>query len=180
MLSRLCASLFLFLVLFLAIAATGNAATPYADVFNGAEINWRDPKSGIYEASKTGKPVIMVFHASWCPACKRYREVFKDNAIVAASKSFVMILVDADREKEINGAFAPDGAYVPRTMFIDSEGNVSATLVGKDPQYPHTLDIERPDELLLLMNRAKAFGLGTTPDKQPDEKSAPATTEERT
>ena len=34
------------------------AAPEHADLFNGAEINWRDPKSGIYEASKSGKPVI--------------------------------------------------------------------------------------------------------------------------
>ena len=162
----------------LALAASARAAAPYADLFNGAEINWRDPKSGIYEASKTGQHVIMVFHASWCTACKRYREVFKDAGIVAASKDFVMILVDAEQEKEINGAFAPDGAYVPRTLFIDSDGNVSDTLVGKDPQYPHTIDIEKPDELLALMNKARASGFGKTP--APAGEPAPATPEERT
>lgn len=148
------------LLVVFAVAVSAKAEAPYAELFNGAEINWRDPKSGIYEASKTDKPVIMVFHASWCLACKRYREVFKDAGIVAASKDFVMILVDVDQEKEINGGFAPDGIYVPRTMFIDSEGNVSNTLVGRDKQYPHTIDIEKPDELLALMNRAKAIGFG--------------------
>lgn len=172
MMRRLLASL----AVVLALAATANAATPYAELFNGAEINWRDPKSGIYEASKTGRPVIMVFHASWCTACKRYREVFKDAGVVAASKDFIMILVDAEQEKEVNGAFAPDGTYVPRTLFIDSEGNVSDKLVGKDPKYPHTIDIEKPDELLSLMNKARDSGLGTTPDAAP----APATPEERT
>ena len=89
-----------------------------------------------------------------------------------------MILVDAEQEKEINGAFAPDGAYVPRTLFIDSDGNVSDTLVGKDPQYPHTIDIEKPDELLALMNKARASGFGKTP--APAGEPAPATPEERT
>lgn len=148
---------------------------PHAELFNGKEINWRDPKSGIYESSKTSKPVIMVFHATWCSACKRYREVFKDPAIVAASKDFVMILVDADQEKEINGAFSPDGTYVPRTLFIDSEGNVSDRLVGTDPKYPHTLDIESPEELLRLMHRAKATGFGSK-----SEPSMPLTLDERT
>lgn len=149
--------------LVVALATAAYAAAPHAELFNGAEIDWRDPKSGIYEASKTGKPVIMVFHATWCTACKRYRDVFKDAAIVAAAKDFVMILVDADQEKEINGAFAPDGTYVPRTLFIDSEGNVSDKLVGKDAQYPHTIDIEKPDELLALMNKAIESGFGETP-----------------
>lgn len=150
------------------------ATAQHADLFNGAEINWRDPKSGIYEASKTGRPVIMVFHATWCKACKRYRDVFKNPAIVEAAKDFVMILVDAEQDKEVNGAFAPDGTYVPRTLFIDPEGNVSDQLVGKDPQYPHTIDIEQPDELLALMNKARDMGFGARPDdaaaQKPEER----------
>ena len=86
--------------LFLAIPLAASARTAdHAELWNGAEINWRDSRSGIYEASKTGRPVIMVFHATWCPVCKRFREVFKDPGIVAASRDFVMILVDADAEK---------------------------------------------------------------------------------
>jgi protein-disulfide reductase (glutathione) len=139
-----------------ATTVTASATTPpHAGEWNGAEINWRDARSGIYEASKTGRPVIMVFHATWCSVCKRFRQVFKDPAVVAASRDFVMILVDAEAEKEINGAFQPDGSYVPRTLFIDSDGNVSDKLVGSDPQYPHSVNVEKPDELLSLMKKAR-------------------------
>ena len=34
------------------------------------------------------------------------------------SKNFVMILIDADADKMTNGAFSPDGTYVPRTLFV--------------------------------------------------------------
>lgn len=137
------------------ISTAAFARTPnYAEDWNGAEINWRDARSGIYESSQTGRPVIMVFHATWCSVCKRFRQIFKDPGIVAASRDFVMILVDGDAEKELNGAFSPDGVYVPRTLFIDSEGNVSDKLVGADPQYPHSLAVDRPDELLALMKKA--------------------------
>ena len=149
--SIVCATCLLLAVPFAVLARTPD----HADLWNGAEINWRDARSGIYEASKTGRPVIMVFHATWCSVCKRFREVFKDPAIVAASRDFIMILVDADAEKEINGAFSPDGSYVPRTLFIDSEGNVSDKLVGPDPRYPHTVDVDKPDELLALMKKAR-------------------------
>ncbi len=149
------------------------AAPDHADLFNGAEINWRDAKSGIYEASKTGKPVILVFHATWCSACKRYRAVFQNPGIVAASKDFVMILADADKEKELSGAFAPDGAYVPRTLFIDSEGEVSEKFVGKDTKYPHSIDVDDASELLTLMLRAKASGFGRgTPEDSPAGKDS--------
>ncbi len=152
------------------LAPMANARTPqHADLWNGAEINWRDPRSGIYEASKTGRPVLMLFHATWCGACKKYRAVFKNPGIVEASRDFVMILVDVDTEKEINGAFAPDGAYVPRTLFIDPEGNVSDKLVGKDPQFPHTVDIESPSELLALMRKAKEIMPMPAPAVTPGE-----------
>jgi protein-disulfide reductase (glutathione) len=143
------------LMLFALTVPSEARAPDHADEWNGAEINWRDARSGIYESSKTGRPVIMVFHATWCSVCKRFREVFKDPAIVAASRDFVMILVDADKEKEVNGAFQPDGSYVPRTLFIDSEGNVSDKIIGSDPKYPHSVDVEKPDELLALMKKAR-------------------------
>jgi hypothetical protein len=74
-----------------------------------------------------------------------------------------MILVDADADKVANGAFAPDGTYVPRTIFVTPDGDVRADLVGKsDPKHPHTIDIEQPDELLALMQRAAQSG--STPE----------------
>ena len=158
-------------LLLIGMAASAGARTPnHADEWNGAEINWRDARSGIYEASQTGRPVLMVFHATWCSVCKRFRAVFKDPGVVAASRDFVMILVDADKEKEINGAFQPDGSYVPRTLFIDSNGNVSDKLVGSDPQYPHSVDVDTPAELLSLMKKAhKVFDMAPpAPVASPD------------
>jgi protein-disulfide reductase (glutathione) len=156
----------LFTLLALPIAALARAPD-HAGEWNGGEINWRDARSGIYESAKTGRPVLMVFHATWCTVCKRFRAVFKDPAIVAASRDFVMILVDADKEKEINGAFQPDGSYVPRTLFIDTEGNVSDKLTGSDPQYPHSVDVDKPGELLALMQKARRIYDIAPPDTAP-------------
>ncbi|MBN9247958.1 MAG: thioredoxin family protein, partial [Hyphomicrobium sp.] len=80
-----CAALLLAALPLAALARTAN----HAGDWNGAEINWRDARSGIYEASKTRRPVLMVFHATWCSFCKRFRKVFKDPAVVAASRDFV-------------------------------------------------------------------------------------------
>ena len=135
-----------------------------AEAWNATEINWRDIKSGILEAATTKKTAIMVFHAPWCSACKTYRAVFKDKDIIEASKDFVMILIDGDADKMANGAFSPDGTYVPRTLFLNPDGDVLTGLVGKDPKYPHTIDIEKPDELLALMRKAKA---GAAPASAP-------------
>jgi protein-disulfide reductase (glutathione) len=168
------------LALAITLAAFGwaRAATPEgADLFNGVEIDWRDARTGIYEAAKTHTPAIVVFHATWCSVCKRYRSVFKDPRIVAAAHDFVMILIDADRERSLNGAFSPDGTYVPRTLFIDPDGNISDALVGKDPQYPHTIDADSPEELLSLMRKAKETGFGGL---KPDTDAPALSVEQRT
>lgn len=143
------------LALLLGVSAAPARSPDMAADWNGAEIAWRDIGSGIREATRTGKPVIMVFHAPWCNSCKAYRNVFKDKDIVAASRDFVMILIDADADKVANGAFAPDGTYVPRTIFLDSEGNVRSEIRGSDTEHPHSVDIRGPEELLSLMRRAR-------------------------
>ena len=166
--SRSLTLLFAALLAVLPIAAAARAPE-LADAWNGAEIAWRDIGSGIKESVKTGKPVIMVFHAPWCSACKKYRTVFKDPAIVEAARSFVMILIDADADKYANGAFSPDGTYVPRTLFLDTEGNVRSEFHGAtDPEHPHTIDISRPDELLALMKKAQSLSHAAALGQKPD------------
>ena len=148
------------------IVATAEAKAPEgAENWNGAQVNWRDLPSGVREATVTRKPVIMVFHATWCTACKQYRKVFRDPEIVRATQDFVMILIDADKDKVANGAFAPDGTYVPRTLFLNAEGDIQSSIRGKDPEFPHTIDIKQPNELLSLMRKAKALLItGTVKD----------------
>lgn len=134
-----------------------------AELWNSAEIAWRDVGPGIREATRTGKPLVMVFHAEWCSACRRYREVWKDPGVVAGSRDFVMVLVDVDQRPQDNGAFSPDGTYVPRTIFYSAEGEVMKHVRGKDPQYPHTIDIDDPTELRSLMEKASE-GAAPVPD----------------
>lgn len=147
-------------------------APPLAEAWNGPAIAWRDIGLGIREATATRKTMIMVFHAPWCTACGRYRTVFKDARIVEASKSFVMVLIDADKDKAANGAFAPDGTYVPRTLFLTPDGDVRSDLVSKsDPEHPHSLDVDNADELLALMLRAAGGEGGSSEPPAPSPAS---------
>jgi protein-disulfide reductase (glutathione) len=140
--------------LLVAVPVAWAGATLNSAPWNSAEIAWKDMRSGVKEASATGKTAMMVLHAEWCSACKKYREVFKDPKIVTMSADYVMILVDVDKDPTTNGAFSPDGTYVPRTLFITADGDVRSDLVGKsDPEHPHTIDNKGPDELLSLMKK---------------------------
>lgn len=150
-----------------AFARASAAPPPMAELWNGAEIAWRNVGPGIQESTRTGKTVVMVFHASWCASCKRYRQVWKDPGVVAAARDLVMILVDVDTEPNANGAFSPDGTYVPRTIFYSPEGDVMKDLRGKDPEYPHTIDLDDPAELRTLMQKAaKSTAAPAMPDKR--------------
>lgn len=153
------------------LASAGALATaPGAENWNAPAITWHSLKTGIPEATRTGKTVVMVFHAPWCTACAKYRAVFKDERVVAAAKDVVMILVDADADKTANGAFAPDGTYVPRTIFMTPDGEVRTDLTGRsDPEHPHTIDIEKADELLALMQKA---GVNASGEAEPDQRAS--------
>ncbi len=131
---------------------------------NGSEIVWQNVGPGIQDRPARVRPVVMVFHASWCTSCKRYRQVWKDPGVVAASRDLVMILVDVDTEPTANGAFSPDGTYVPRTIFIRRKAMSMKDLRGKDPEYPHTIDLDDPTELRTLMQ--KAAKATPAPDKR--------------
>lgn len=159
-LSRRLLAAVMFAALLLPLSACPSAALApeHAEAWNAPAIAWQSIGDGIRESTRTGKPVIMVFHTTWCPNCKRYREVFKDPEVITASRDFVMILIDAEKDKVANGAFAPDGTYVPRTLFLNSEGDVQSEIHGaSDPQYPHTIDASGPAELIGLMKKAKAL-----------------------
>lgn len=137
-----------------------------AELWNGAEIAWRDIGPGIREATRTGKPLVMVFHAEWCSACRRYREVWKDPGVVAGSRHFVMVLVDVDERPGDNGAFSPDGTYVPRTIFYTAGGEVMKHVRGKDPEHPHSIDIDDPAELRALMEKAAQASRQAEPERR--------------
>ena len=164
MMNRSLALIFGLAALVLPLATLARAAPELADAWNGSGIAWRDIGSGIKESVKTGKPVIMVFHAPWCSACKKYRSVFKDPEIVKAARGFVMILIDADADKYASGAFQPDGSYVPRTIFLDSEGNVRKEYHGSDPEHAYSIDVDGPAELLALMRKAQSMSRPSQPE----------------
>jgi protein-disulfide reductase (glutathione) len=147
------ASLLLTLLFFTAVPASARAPA-MAELWNGGEIAWKDMGAGVKTSVRTGKRVLMVFHATWCQVCRKFRRVFKDRSIVEVSRDLVMILIDVDKHPDVNGAFSPDGGYVPRTVFIDSDGNILHDLQSSNPKYRYSADVEGPEELLSLMRRA--------------------------
>jgi thiol-disulfide isomerase/thioredoxin len=145
----------LVLAALLLLAASGHAGAPEAD-WNDSGIEWQDYRAGMDAIEITGRPGLLLFYTNWCPHCTRYSGVFHDREVVELARDFVMIRVDKDQAAALNQEYAARGGYVPRTLFVDSSGEVDWSTAGSHPRYPHFLDTTDPAELVSLMRRFRA------------------------
>ncbi|MFN8642590.1 MAG: thioredoxin family protein [Candidatus Binatia bacterium] len=122
--------------------------------WNDQQIKWRTYDEGLAEAKKSKKPVMLIFFTEWCPHCKNYSGVFHDPKVVAESKKFVMVRLDADQNKELSQKYAVDGSYIPRTYFLSSNGTLSEIHAPRE-QFKYFYDEKNPDSVLAAMTQAQ-------------------------
>jgi thiol-disulfide isomerase/thioredoxin len=148
-------SRWLMLVPLAALLVFGAADTAVAGGdWNDQEIKWRTYDDGLAEAKKSKKPVMLIFFTEWCPHCKNYSGVFHDPKVVAKSKDFVMIRLDADKNKELSEKYAVDGSYIPRTYFLASNGTLSDIHAPRE-QFKYFYDEHNPASILAGMEAAQ-------------------------
>ena len=140
------------LTLLLAVGLVGTAHA--AGDWNDQQIKWRSYDEGLAEAKKSKKPVMLIFFTEWCPHCKNYSGVFHDPKVVAESKKFVMIRLDADKNKELSQKYAVDGSYIPRTYFLASNGTLSEIHAPRE-QFKYFYDEKHPASILAAMTQAQ-------------------------
>lgn len=122
--------------------------------WNDDGIAWRSFDDGVAEAKKDGKPVCLVIYTEWCPHCKNYAKVFHDAEIEELSKQFVMIRLDQENNESLSKKFVPDGSYIPRTMFLDSAGNLVPEIKLSRDKYLYFYDEHDPTQLREAMKNA--------------------------
>lgn len=127
-----------------------------ADGWNNAHVEWFDYEDGLAEQKKTGKPMLVVVHATWCPFCNRYKKQFYDPRVVDLAKSFVMVMMDRDLEKAETAKLGPGLNYIPRTLFFGPAGSLRPEIKGANAEFPHWLNHDSPEELVAAMKAALA------------------------
>ena len=144
-----------------AALVAGIAVPASAHDWNDKEIAWKGLDDGLALAKKEKKPVCLVFYTEWCPHCANYSGVFHDPKVVERAKKFVMIKLDQDKNKDVGGKYAPDGGYIPRTMFLTSEGALDPDVHAPRDQYKFFYDEKNADSVVAGMDAAlKKLGSG--------------------
>ena len=125
-----------------------------AENWNDGNIRWLSYDDGLAAAKKQHKPICLFFYTAWCPHCANYSKLFSDPKVVEKSKSFVMIRLDNDKNKELSKKYGPDGEYIPRTYFLSSKGRLEESLSEQRPQYKYFYSESDPASILAGMDRA--------------------------
>ena len=120
---RLCGTL-------LALPAAFAAPSARAAIDYNHWIGWLDLTNGLISARATAKPVFLLVHAEWCPACRSYSKLFHRPAIVDKLRAFVPVLLDYDLDPATERRYRPDGKYIPRSLLLSPEGNHFEDIVG--------------------------------------------------
>ena len=86
------------------------------------EVPWgHDYEAALAKAKETGKPILMVFHATWCGPCRQMKATtYKDAAVVAKAESFVPVYVDVDEKKALSDQFEIRG--IPHYVIVSPQG----------------------------------------------------------
>lgn len=58
-------------------------------------------KAAFDQALAEGKPVVLVFHADWCPVCKAQMPIARSILEEPAMKNVTLFVADYDTEKEL-------------------------------------------------------------------------------
>ena len=80
-------------------------------------------------AKEQGKPLLLAFHAEWCPPCKKMKkETYRDSGVIRLSQKFVAVMVDVDEQKALAGQYAKQG--IPAYTILRPDGTVADSFLG--------------------------------------------------
>jgi protein-disulfide reductase (glutathione) len=101
----------------------------------GNDINWVTMTDALRIAREESKPIMLLIHKSWCGACQALKPLFsKAKELKKLSAHFVMVNWEDDEEPG-DEQYKPDGAYIPRILFLKPNGSVMKDVKNPNQEY---------------------------------------------
>ncbi|XP_076463368.1 thioredoxin domain-containing protein 12-like [Babylonia areolata] len=117
----------------------------------GDNINWITLDKAWEKSKDEGKPVMLVIHKTWCGACKAFKPRFAESKdIEKLSGQFLMVNVQDDEEPS-DDLYRPDGGYIPRILFFDSQKKLLGDVYNKNGNAKYKYYYSSPDGLVESM-----------------------------
>ena len=102
-------------LLWAALSIAVNAAPPSKAWSTSVE-------ASLATAQRTGRPVLVMFSASWCPPCNMMKsDVFPTTGVQTALKQWIPVYVDVDENKPVARQYNIDS--MPTFVLLDPAGN---------------------------------------------------------
>jgi thioredoxin-related protein len=102
-----------------------------ADFPEGSPKFAHDFKTASAAAAKSGKPVILVFSAVWCPPCQMMKkEVYPSEAVKKLHDKFEWAYLDVDEEANGKTAAKYGVQGIPHIQFLSKDGKDLGNQVG--------------------------------------------------
>ncbi len=114
----------------------------------------------LYEAHKvsasTGKPMLIVFGASWCHYCRELDTKTLTNPQLAAyiESNFIPVHLDADRDKRV--AEILKAKPIPCTVVLSPDANLVAKFLGYEEVQPYFAKLEKARQRYVRMQQQLA------------------------
>ncbi len=104
-------------------------------------IAWVEYETGMAQAAKKKKPMLIDFTAEWCGWCKKLEaEVFPKREMIALSKQFVCIRIDGDQRADLKAKYAVDG--YPTAVILEHDGQELMRIGGYKPAEDYIADVK--------------------------------------
>ena len=111
----------------LALAPTGFAS----EFPKGSPTFKTNYDTALKAAKASGKPLVIVFSASWCAPCQANKKnVYPDAAVQPYHDKFVWAYLDADDRANVPAMQKYRVSGIPHIQFLDKDGNVLGQTAG--------------------------------------------------
>jgi protein-disulfide reductase (glutathione) len=145
-----------------AAAATAPAAAAPTHANSGdiewhGSLDWHTYSEGVALAKQDHKPILLMVYADWCSKCRALVPVFQRDDVRKLVDKMVAVRQDQDDPAPWLSEIAAGDNYVPRIMFLNSDGTPIRKVTSGHPRYPFFYMADQPETLLTSLKQALAI-----------------------